>query len=642
MADFVVYEDTPIADYLKCIEGGETNVKPAPLHLGIHHSNMTPKTSATAQLSESLYRYWRRSLFHDTFSVSLPVKEESAFEEKFKYLIVTSPLLNDTLSTHPKQKQQQQQQQQRSSPAAPPFHSAAAHTRSARIGTMTTLSALLAALGLERILPLKHHQQQQQHSTTLALKGITTPTITMMLAGGVSLYFIYRHLRRSSIRKLYQCALTQLQDLLEQSQILDSKVHRALMTIQEIELVSRGYRLSTPLSPISRIEQSSKPKRCARLRKELSGLLRHAFIVYEETIVDMMDRVNKPTLSRLFDMYNIHSVASLSAVSIPATTPIPTKNTHDDLLDNDDSITLDYLKTLAHLMHLKRRECMLQFLALSVMTGNHDSMRKGYESGWRNVNTILVALGNETKGFVKTVKDAMEAEFCQSSTLGMDKSGLETSSTSTETRHFIRQLSTLDQHLRTMEARVYLCHDELQRRQRILLSTKTHRSDKDYIMELEQQTLKKEYMAMEKDIQQLVNEWETGRNALNALMTPPMIDTTDIIPLPSPTMTPTTTHTDDDDPPFVVTSDESSDLFHLPLPSKASVYESLPCQDDNSQQPVSNDKKKSRSERIAEMKLKRELEAKEKSSRMDSQTMVHELKDVLDRRILELDLANEE
>lgn len=86
--------------------------------------------------------------------------------------------------------------------------------------------------------------------------------------------------------------------------------------------------------------------------------------------------------------------------------------TNDDLND-DEGITLDYLRTLAQLMHLKRRECMLQFLALTVMTGNHDSMPNGYESGWRNVNTILVTLGNETKGFVDTVKVAMETEFCK-------------------------------------------------------------------------------------------------------------------------------------------------------------------------------------------------------------------------------------
>ncbi|CAO3576811.1 unnamed protein product [Absidia cylindrospora] len=641
MSEFVVYEDTPIAEYLNSIESGESSVKPAPLHLGIHQADMKPKTFTIAQLSESLYRYWRQSLFHDTFSVSLPIMEEMAFEEKFKYLIVTSPLLNDTLSAHPKQKQQKQRRQ--SSTGPPPFHATAAHTRAGRMGTMATLSGLLAAIGLERFFPFSQYQHQHRHqhhqveSAALVTKAIT-PTITMALASGVSLYFIYRHLRRSSIRKLYQCALTQLQNVLEQSQLLDGKVHRALLTIQEIELVSRGYRLSTPLSPISRIEQASKSKKCARLRIQLAGLLRHAFIIYEEAIIDMTDRVNKPTLSRLFDMYNIHSVASLSAASIPT-------EHNNTSTDNENDITLDYLKTLAHLMHLKRRECMLQFLALSVMTGGHDSIRNGYEAGWRNINTVLVTLGKETKDFVNQIVEAMEIEFSKSSALAMENASDASLSTPTDTRQFIHRLSTLDQHLRTMEARVYLCNDELQKRQRAL--SKSPNSQTAEEMALEQQQLKMEYMAMEKDIQQLAMEWESGKTALDSLLTPalPVINTNDMspAPLPTPSMTPTADH--DHHPFIVVNAYEASELLDLPLASKPSIYESL--DDDLLDNAATNgasadQPKKSRMERIAEMKQKREQEAKEKSSKLDSQTYVYELKNVLDRRIQELDLANDD
>ncbi|KAI8336097.1 Mysoin-binding motif of peroxisomes-domain-containing protein [Chlamydoabsidia padenii] len=608
MSDFVVYEDSPLAEYLTSIDSGESLVKLAPLSLDTQDPNLKPNVSLITQLSESLQRYWRQSFFHDTFSTSLPVMEETAFEEKFKYLVVTSPLMNDTLSAHPKQKQMQQ--------VAPhPFHTSTTYTRSAQIGTLATLSGLLLALGLEQSLSL--HPKE----ITDALMDGVTPTITMALASGVSFYFVYRHLRRSSIRNTYQYALTQLQDILQQSQLFDSKVHRALLTIQEIELVSRGYRLSTPLSPISRIEQASKSKRCARLRSQLCGLLRHAFIVYEETTVDMTDWVNKQTLSRLFDMYNINSVASLSAA------------------DDEDGLTLDYLKTLAHLMHLKRRECILQFLALTIVTGDHDSIRKGYEAGWRNINTVLGKLGNETKDFVKTVKEAMETEFSKPSHFDLEnKSDL---TINTESRHFIHHLSTLDQSLRTMEARVHLCNDELQQRQRLLSKATAH---EDHSLELEQQhqLLKKEYMTMEREIQQLVMEWEAGKTALDSLMAPSKIDTCSDQPSPaSPLVSPTTpTNSDDDPSPFVVTCDDSSELFDLPLPSKASVYASVA---DVLESPTSTigQNRKSRSERIAEMRQKREQEAKVKSTRMDSQNMVHELKNVLDRRILELDLADE-
>ncbi|KAI8082837.1 Mysoin-binding motif of peroxisomes-domain-containing protein [Halteromyces radiatus] len=639
MAEFVVYEDTPIAEYLKSIESNESIVKPAPLHLGIHATETKTTLSVMTQLSETIYRYWRHSFFHDTFAISLPIMEEVAFEEKFKYLIVTSPLLNDTQNTHSKQQRHNQ-------PPPTPFHSAAAHTRSGRIGTIATLSGLFIALGVERFAPFQRNETNLVSTTTTTTTKHITPTVTMVLASGMSLFFIYRHLRRSSIRKLYQCALTQLQDVIDHSQLLDNKVHRALLTIQEIELVSRGYRLSTPLSPISRIEQSSKHKRCERLRSHLAGLLRRAFIVYEEAIIDMTDTVNKQTLSRLFDMHNIHSVASLSAAADGSFSNIGSSN---NSADSDSNITLDYLKTLAHLMHSKRRECMLQFLALSVMTSDHDSIRKGYESGWRNINTILATLGKETKGFVKDIVDAMELEFYKPSMMDInnENSGI-SSSTNAHARQFIHRLSSLEQQLRTMEARIYLCNDELEKRQRLISKTNDNDSSEIYHQDW---SLQKEYMALEKDIQQLVVEWETGRNALHDLMAPPPVTIIDSqthtnetlpSPLPSPTMTPTD-NTGHDDPSlvYIINSDESSDIFHLPLPSKASVYETTEDDTGDSNTTTIGSIKKSRAERIAEMKQKREQEAKEKASRMDPQTMVHELKNVLDRRALELDLSDD-
>lgn len=203
--------------------------------------------------------------------------------------------------------------------------------------------------------------------------------------------------RRTAIRQLYQIALSKVQAFIDHSDTLDTKVHRVLITIQEIELVSRGYRLSTPLSPISRIEQNSKQRKCIQLRNRLSTVLRRAFITYEEGIIDLMDVVNKSNLATLYDMYNVHSIASLSAMNE----------------EGDEVYSLDQLKKLAQLMHLKRRECMVHFLALDVMTENHDSVRYDYQAGWKAVIDVLKKIVDETENFAKEVVDALEAEFCK-------------------------------------------------------------------------------------------------------------------------------------------------------------------------------------------------------------------------------------
>ena len=195
---------------------------------------------------------------------------------------------------------------------------------------------------------------------------------------------------------MYNTALQHLQLFTDNSDTLDTKIHRCLITIQEIELVSRGYRLSTPLSPISRIEQHSKTRKCIQLRNRLASVLRRAFIIHEEGIIDLMDVIHRHNVATLYEMYNVHSIASLSSVEDRS---------------GEDGYSLDQLKKLAQLMHTKRRECMVHFLALGVMT--EDAGNYNTREAWHTINSVLHKLTQETEGFVKDIMDALDAEFCK-------------------------------------------------------------------------------------------------------------------------------------------------------------------------------------------------------------------------------------
>ncbi|KAJ3057349.1 hypothetical protein HK097_008443 [Rhizophlyctis rosea] len=66
--------------------------------------------------------------------------------------------------------------------------------------------------------------------------------------------------------RIQQAALHSLKELVTRTAAVDSTMSRAIRTIQEIELVSRGYRLSAHLPPITRIERSSQERKCIALR----------------------------------------------------------------------------------------------------------------------------------------------------------------------------------------------------------------------------------------------------------------------------------------------------------------------------------------------------------------------------------------
>lgn len=77
------------------------------------------------------------------------------------------------------------------------------------------------------------------------------------------------------------------------------------MVIQEIELVSRGYRLSTPLAPISRIEQASKTRRCNMVRAQLVAALLKSGALFQKSTETLQSHIDHKRLSTLLDMYNI-------------------------------------------------------------------------------------------------------------------------------------------------------------------------------------------------------------------------------------------------------------------------------------------------------------------------------------------------
>ncbi|RCH97899.1 hypothetical protein CU097_011623 [Rhizopus azygosporus] len=537
MSEIVVYEDSPMAEYLQSVDKPETTVKVAPLNLT---NNKTNDSSISKR--PSISRMWRHSIFHvniyiqDAFSISLPKTEEAAFEEKFKYLVVTSPLLNEVLTFHHNKQRHRFTE-----------HLTFQTNGATKLGVTSNLVATLMLLfGVERY--------------TLRPR---IPLITLTCSTSASLFYIYRHKRRSSVRQLYQSILSKLQSFIEQCDTFDTKVQRVLITIQEIELVSRGYRLSTPLSPISRIEQNSKQRKCIHLRSRLASILRRAFIAYEEGIIDLVNVIDKEHLLSLFEMYNVHSVASLSAVD-----------------SSEDSYSLDQLKKLTQIMHLKRRECMVHFLALGTDIDQH---------GWKIVNDILNHFLKEIENFTKEMVEALDAEFYKPiNTFDAKTSKIMDS----RLKLFIHRLSSLEQELRTLEAKVYLCNESVRQ-----LSPESAEETKEKLLS--------DYLSVQKVFQNMLLEWENGKEALQSYLELPSatVAKEETKAVESAQIEEEEIQDESEGKGIILDSEDVADILNLP--SKASVYEAIAgvVEKNGKERP-----KKSRDERIQEMKLKRAQE----------------------------------
>lgn len=144
-----------------------------------------------------------------TFSTCLPHAEEAEFEEKFKYLIVTSSFINESSSpntphsndTNNKKKKRRSLQHMASVANMDLAAATISNTRisrgaSAGFGTVATMTGLLMALGAETIMLQQHQQQQHQEQSNHPLQLLASPVLswTMLLTGGMSIFFVYRHL----------------------------------------------------------------------------------------------------------------------------------------------------------------------------------------------------------------------------------------------------------------------------------------------------------------------------------------------------------------------------------------------------------------------------------------------------------------
>ena len=187
-------------------------------------------------------------------------------------------------------------------------------------------------------------------------------------------------------------------------------------------------------------------------------------------------------------------------------------------------------------------------------------------------------------------------------------------------KKFVHQLSSLEQQLRTTEAKIYLCSEDVKS-----LNSSGEGREK----------LVHEYLSIQKGFESMSAEWEQGKRILDSFLNP----TPDSVPITEPTETlPDNTVEQTEGKGMILDSEDVADILNLPLASKASVFEAIAGVVEKNGREKS---KMTRKERIEEMRLKRTKEKTEKSSRLDSQTMVHELKSVLTKRVTELDLEGE-
>ncbi|KFY88719.1 hypothetical protein V500_06172 [Pseudogymnoascus sp. VKM F-4518 (FW-2643)] len=481
--DAVVFEDSPLASYFegdgdkeeetwspdeKQNESSSTNSSPSFAPRGRPTVPSRFRHKLISPLRISVPKATAATAIRNTYSEALNSRlgkaDNTKFQERFRYIIVASQLLND-----------RQYHGQGYGGKSPPRSSEDAPVASLK--TFSPRGAVVTALIAFGVTWMIRWGSAGRDWISITLRCII---IAAMLVAAAIIGQAY--LRRKWLLYLREQNITEATRLVGQTQDLDSAVAAALSLIQEVELVSRGYRLSLPLPPITRLEDRSQARRCLQLRRALFDSAIDLMRRYHEGYLALQPLTEPLNLEKYYDIYDITTVDMQEAL---------TEYTKDEFEDYE---SLRVLKILISRFVTLRKLFLCCLLALEADGGKEDFTR------WRTAVDEIKGLSDVASLADSRVRSVFEQE---------ESFPVPTTPKSPLTpgrerwRSQLRKLNTLSTGIRSLQAKMHVLREE---------SDKTLDESED-ISQLGPH-LMIQYDAIGVDLRSLMKEWEAGKAAL--------------------------------------------------------------------------------------------------------------------------------
>lgn len=300
----------------------------------------------------------------------------------------------------------------------------------------------------------------------------------------------YGYNRRQRLRSLRQQAVDGASTLTTTWQAFELSSTSALSFIQEVELVSKGFRLSTPLPPASRIEGSATSRRCARLRSVLYKAFATTIPAYIEACASLRSLISEDDLERFFDVYDISLQDARECLD---------KCTAMSILE-DDPESLKSLRVLSYRAGVLRRVTLCSFMALEADGGHPDFPR------WRSATSIIATLNSTISTSATRISSMLSEMESISIPITPVKSGNhQHTPTREKMRSQVRKISTLSSGIRGLQAKMQILREE----------TARNIEQTEDLTDLGPSLLA-QYESIGSDLKELVQAWEAGKQSLQS------------------------------------------------------------------------------------------------------------------------------
>lgn len=337
------------------------------------------------------------------------------------------------------------------------------------------VATAVAALALAYLI-----QWSRTRRGTFWTKSRVTLALTVL---AVVAFVGYQYGRRQWLKSLRRQAVDAASGLTTNWQAFELSSSSALGFIQEVELVSKGYRLSTPLPPASRIEESGTTRRCAKLRRSLHAAYASNIPACIEACTALRAMIDDDDLEKYFEVYDISAQDAKEAAGTEALSAI-----------EDDMESLRALRVLSYRSGVLRRVTLCSLMSLAADGGKPDMERWGIATeAMRSLNQTISASAERIRKLLTDMEHInLPTPIKTNHTPSREKM-----------RSQVRKISALSSGIRGLQAKMQILREE----------TNHSIEQWDDLTDLGP-SLMAQYDSIGSDLRELVQAWEVGKHSL--------------------------------------------------------------------------------------------------------------------------------
>ncbi|KAJ3562514.1 hypothetical protein NPX13_g8543 [Xylaria arbuscula] len=302
----------------------------------------------------------------------------------------------------------------------------------------------------------------------------------------ILLYVVRAYIRREVLRNIQRQGLVESATFFTLSRDFDCANSAALNFIMEVELVARGYRLSTPIPPISRLEKNGQNVKCLQLRHAVRTSLAEVIATYYQTAFTIWGFAEQTELLQLQSQYQF------TVADVVERFHLFTNN------GAQDGEKLQSLKDAAYLFHDIRKVFLSGLLALHSSGKDADRLRfSTVKEAFRELNAVT------SQAYTRLRDVLTENDYQLNQLPKAPKSPL--SPNHDRWQHQVRRLGSMTMNIRSVQAKLHLLQEE---------SNKALNEAND-ITEMGPLFMA-QYDSIGQDLRDLMEAWQAGKNALRS------------------------------------------------------------------------------------------------------------------------------